>query len=420
MFDCQKIHNYLIKNKWEHVKAPSKADLIIINTCSFNAGEDDSSVDLINYYLKRKRPTAKIVIAGCMPKINPSRLNFIREFITISPTDLGKLDDIINAKIKFNSLEEPNRIMAHEISYRPILKKSLSIRNFLSKIFRPFNFEQISFSKIRELIMHALRHIFLIKAYINPFLVAETGNFFYLRISKGCLGGCSYCAKRFATGALKSKPLRDILDEFRKGLDEGYKKFFILSEDTGCYGIDIGTTIVDLLKEMFKIGNQKDFKLIITNFNAQWFVKYAVDLEEVLMFNQDKILYMQIPVQSASNRILKLMNRPYDIEDVKRCYRSLKDRLPSLNITTDIIVGFPGEVQEDFEFTREFVREAGFSYADFFIYEDRHNTLASNLENKVPPEVIRSRRLELLELQNKKLKSTAVLKKISEMARDFA
>ena len=111
-----------------------------------------------------------------------------------------------------------------------------------------------------------------------------------------------------------------LLLEFKKGLSQGHRLFTLIAGDTGCYGIDIGTSVVELLTDIFKIDGA--YKLIVKEFNAQWLIKYHSELETLLTTNYDKIDYIIVPVQSASDKILRLMQRPYKIENVKRCIRN--------------------------------------------------------------------------------------------------
>jgi MiaB/RimO family radical SAM methylthiotransferase len=257
------------------------------------------------------------------------------------------------------------------------------------------------------------------KSYINPLLVCNGNDYFCLRVSKGCLGKCSYCVIRSATGILQSRQPQDVIGEFRKGLEAGHKVFYITAEDSGAYGLDIATTSLALLKEIFEAGKDRDFKLIVTNFNAQWFAKYYLLLEPLFLANRDKMLYLQVPIQSGSNRILRLMNRPYDIDEVSGYLERLQSKAPSLNIATDIIVGFPQETEEDFEETRKLLRRIRFSFAEIFAYEDRPNTAAAAIKDKVPAGTIDRRKFELLRIQNKQAAFGAILKKASDLRREF-
>lgn len=419
--DCQKIYDYLVRNNWHPVKKLSHADLIIISTCSFGKAEDDSSIQLINYYAKNNSNSAKIIIAGCISKINPSKLNQIGQFLTISPETLNRLDNIIEPKTRFDCIKEPNRISALEVPYKPILKSSLSAINFINNFFNQTGLKVKILKKCLNSTINFINYSTLLRSRIHPLLADNRDKFFYIRISRGCLGSCSYCAKRFATGILISKTIEDIIDEFREGLNIGYKMFFLLSEDFGCYGRDIGKTAYDLLKEIFRIGRGVDFKIVISNFNAHWFVKDYKEIKILLAENKNKIFYIHIPIQSASNGILKLMNRPYCIEDVIRCLYDIKKEIPYLDITTDMITGFPGETENDFNKSLDFLQKIKFRYADIFGYEDRPNTLANKMLDKLSQEVIEKRKIDLVRIQNQNSKTKTIIKKIIEISktRDF-
>ena len=415
--DCQKISDYLIANNWHPVKNSTRADLIIISTCSFGKLEDAASVELVRYYLKRKSNFAKVIIAGCTPTINPDRLNQLGQFSTISPVSLNKLDEIIKAESKFDGIAEPNRISFSEVLYKPLLKGLLLTKSSL----RNFTFQtKLKASPIKKYMQEGLNFInsaISLKSRIHPFLVCNRDKFFYIRVSRGCLGNCSYCAKKFATGVLVSSPQEEVVNAFKKGLAADYHMFFLLSEDIGCYGADTGTGVTGLLKTLFQEGGRNNFKIAISNFNARWFIKYYDQLKELFINNKDKILYIQIPVQSGSNRVLQLMNRHYSVEDLNSCLRDLKSAIPSLNITTDMIAGFPGETESDFRDSLDFLKKNKFSYADIFGYEDRPDTLANKMGNKIPQEIIEQRRTGLMRVQSKNSSSKSIFKKIAEVSK---
>jgi tRNA A37 methylthiotransferase MiaB len=419
MLDSQKIFLYLKANSWNPSSNISTADLVIISTCAFGNYEDRCCVELIKHYAAQKKKSARVIIVGCLPVINPSKLAEICNFPTVSPINLDKLDEILKSRVKFRDITEPNKILASEVSYQPLLKKILNVKSSLAGLFAQGKFKKNFFKTQLIAIRRIINFIIFAKSYINPFLVYNRSRLFYIRISKGCMGNCSYCAKRFATGRLKSKPPEQILNEFKKGLSLKEKRFLLLTEDAGCYGLDIGTTILKLLGEIFEVGKNYDFKLIISNFNAEWFLKYYDELEGIIVNNQEKILYFHIPIQSGSNRILQLMNRPYQIEDVERCLCRLRNKIPTLNLSTDIMVGFPGEAEDDLNLTKQFLKKIKFNFADIFCYENRPNTPASKLDWKLSQEIIEERKSSLLKIQNKNANVTTIAKKIPGVVRDF-
>ena len=210
-----------------------------------------------------------------------------------------------------------------------------------------------------------------------------------MRVATGCLGNCSYCAVKFAVGELESKPIDAIVNEFKSGLDQGFEHFVLIAGDVGCYGVDIGTSAIELLSNLFAV--EGAYKIIIKEFNAQWVVKYFQDLLKIFKENYEKIDYIVVPVQSASNRMLRLMKRPYTIENVKKYLNIIKSEVPDLQISTHIMVGFPGETEEDFKESVDFIREYEFPFVDIYAYDDRPNTAASQMAGKVPQKIIDQR-----------------------------
>ncbi len=418
MLDCQKISDYLKLNGWRPVTRVHQAGLVIISTCSFGHEEDESSLDYIRYFLRQKNKQARFLIIGCLPVINPGLLSSFKDIPTLSPTTLADIETIVPPVTKFADVPEPNKISAAEVTHSVFLKKALRGRAVLRQAFRNFKPDFKTFKRFITSLKAGIHDIPVMKAHINPFLSCNRNKFYYLRVSKGCLGNCSYCAKRHSTGKLHSKPAVAILDEFRAGLKTGEKQFYLLTEDVGCYGIDQHTDIIALLKALFETGHNRDFRIVLSNFNARWFVQYYDNLEPLLTRNQHKITYLQIPIQSGSTRILKLMNRHYTIEDVESRLLTLRKNAPAIAFTTDIIAGFPGETDQDFELTKNFLSKIRFRHVDIFAYEKRPGTQAGTLPGDVAPEVINKRVLELARLQNSLNRPPMIAKKMLDVTRE--
>ena len=208
---------------------------------------------------------------------------------------------------------------------------------------------------------------------------------FYIEACVGCLGKCTYCVHRYARGRLKSRSIENIVSEFRYGLRKGYKRFVLLGDDLGFYGHDINTDIITLLEEILK--EEGDYELQLYYLEPINLSKQLQRLKKVLRSN--KIIDVNIPLQTGSNRLCKLMNRDYDIKEVIQCVSEIRREFPSLSVRTQIMVGFPGETDEDFQKTVDI-----FDYFDevgIFEYSDRPNTLSYKMTNKVPPEIKRAR-----------------------------
>ena len=352
--DSQKIADYLEANNLKYTQDFKDADLIIVSTCAALKSREDLSKTAITWYQEQKNADSKIVVAGCLGKINPEVKKEFEEVAFISPREIDILDGIIAAKVRFKDIPDPNQIGSYPL--------------FPDKPERQAKGDRLN--KRLD-------------------LAVEKKDLFTLRVATGCLGNCSYCAVKFAVGELESKPIDALLKEFKSGLDQGFKHFVLIAGDVGCYGVDIGTSAIELLSELFAV--EGSYKIIIKEFNAQWVVKYFQDLLKIFKENYEKIDYIVVPVQSASNRLLRLMKRPYNIEDVKTYLNIIKTEVPDLQISTHIMVGFPGETEEDFKESLEFIKEYEFPFVDIYAYDDRPNTAASQMDDKVPQKIINQR-----------------------------
>ncbi len=217
--------------------------------------------------------------------------------------------------------------------------------------------------------------------------------YFNIRIAEGCAFKCSYCSIKFATGRIRSKPVDWIMSEFRAGLAAGHRLIQLVCEDTGCYGIDIGSSMPALLREMLAVDG--DYQLILIDFGGYWLVKYVDELTPLFAANPDRIRELYVSLQSGSDRVLKAMRRPEKAADVRAALLDVKRLVPHLKLRTTVIVGFPGETEEEFELTIGLLREIGFDAVEINRYEDRPGAYATTLPDKIPPATI-ERRVERL------------------------
>jgi MiaB/RimO family radical SAM methylthiotransferase len=375
--DSQRIYDCLVANNWTFTKDIHLADLIVISTCGATDQTEDWSLDNIEDILEKKSESSEIIITGCLPNINPERIQELGSFRVISPRRLDDFDEIIDANVKIRELKEVGTTCVPDF----ITEKKDTLEDKFKRYIKGFNLS-VDFIKfcIRTVKRRWERH--------TPS--------YDIRIARGCLSNCTYCAIKLATGRLESKPINQIIDEFKTGLKKGYKLFRFVAIDTGCYGMDIDTSIIELLEKTFSL--EGNFKLVITDFNPQWLIKYYDELIPIIRKNQTRLLGISTPIQSGSDRILRLMKRPYKIEKVKEKLKDLHNKFPRLRLRTQIIVGFPGETAEDFVETKKLIQECNFYQVEFFKYNDRPNTEAVELEKKIPVEIINDRAQELLDL----------------------
>ena len=357
--DVDKLEKYFKKNNWEVIDKPKKADVVIYNTCALLKEKEDESIEYIRKFKKYKK--AKLIVAGCFPAINEKRLRKYFDGPTLTPSSLNRIDQIFKFnKIKFKDVEDGN-----------IVKR------------------KIIFSK--QLLRYYLIFIYNLKLKIKEFLknLLVNKNVYHIRISEGCLGNCSYCGIRNAIGTFRSKPVELCLREFEEGLKKGYNFFSISADDVGAYGVDRGTALPFLLKEIIKI--KGNYLINIQDLNPEWFIKYSEELNEI--FKEKRFSRILIPIQSGSPRILKLMRRFNDMEKIKDCVLKIKKINPNIKFWTAIIIGFPSETENDLSATFNFVKDCGFEEVVAIKFSPRPDTLASKMENQLP-EKIKVRRIK--------------------------
>jgi len=212
-----------------------------------------------------------------------------------------------------------------------------------------------------------------------------------LQISEGCASHCGFCSTKLAKGNLYSYPKEKIVEEMKKYVEQGYKRINLTSTDNGCYGIDLGYNLVDLLKDVIAI--EGDFKLRVGMANPEHVKKYYKELADI--YKNEKIMkFIHIPVQAGSDKILEEMNRKYTVEEYKRIVEEFRKQIPGITIATDIIVGYPTEDDSDFVKTVELVKELKFEVINISKFASRPRTKANKLK-QLTSEVIKERSVEL-------------------------
>lgn len=193
-------------------------------------------------------------------------------------------------------------------------------------------------------------------------------------IANGCLGNCSYCAVKFARGKLESKPIKKIVAEIKDAIDSGTKEILLTAQDTACYGLDIDTNIVELLKEASKING--NFKIRLGMGNPQHLKKYKKEIVEI--FKSEKIYkFLHVPVQSGSDSVLRKMNRYYTKKEYLELVNYFRKNIKELTLATDIIVGFPTETEKDFKETLDLIKKCKFDIVNISRFGQRKNIEAN-------------------------------------------
>jgi len=207
-------------------------------------------------------------------------------------------------------------------------------------------------------------------------------------IAQGCVNQCSYCNVKRSKGAVRSEPPSAIVPQIRQGLFLGVDEFTLLADDCASYGNDIGLDLVQLLEQLIGVGD--DFRIKLGYVFPAYLLKRFSGLESLL--RAGRVSYLNIPVQSGSQRILHLMNRQYAIDRVLECVRRLREAGPHTTVCTHLLVNFPTESREEFLASLRVADE--FDEVLFLHYSDNRGTAAADLQPKVPPPEIR-RRLDI-------------------------
>lgn len=299
----------LIKSHYHPTNLES-AQFIIINTCAVKEQTENKIKERLKTLdmLYKNDPDRYVIIAGCLPHITPVYREVIKKAI---PS--------FSAIIDLNSLDELPSIVEQ-------VKKKKKNTIFCSK-------------KILDKGSYLITHPKGKMTGIIP-------------ISEGCVGSCTYCCVKYARGTLKCYDPEQIVDNARYQLEQDIKQLYLTSQDCSIYDY-YGIQLVDLVKKIVNI--PKNFFLRIGMLNPRFLIKNLDQISTILSF--DKVYqFLHLPVQSGSNAVLKIMQRPYIMSDIIEKISNLREKFPYLTISTDIICGFPGESEYDFYKTINFIK----------------------------------------------------------------
>ncbi len=351
--ESEKIAGILSSLGYTACENETDADVIVFNTCCIRENAEDRADGNIGALKKLKKANKDLIIAvgGCMTQQNGYAEKLHDKFPFI---------DIIFGT---HNLEDFERLLTKKLSQKKsvieIWEKEKPIKEGTPKTRTSFP-----------------------NAWIN--------------IMYGCNNFCSYCIVPYVRGRERSRQMQDIVEECKALLDEGYREITLLGQNVNSYGKDLGNVdFADLINELSKI--DKKFRL-------RFMTNHPKDLSEKLVFalsQSDKACRsIHLPIQAGSNRILRLMNRKYTREDYLAEVEMLKKYLPDIAITTDIMVGFPTETEEDFLDTMDVVNKVNFAGAFTFVYSRRDGTPASKMDGQIDEEVSKDRIMRLINLQN--------------------
>ena len=356
--ESEKIAGILEKMGYSHTESRDDADIVVFNTCAIREGAQDRAFGNIGNLKKSKRENKNkiIVVCGCMTQQQQVADNLFKTFPFV---------DIILGTHNLHKLESL------------ILKKQAQKKRIL---------DYMESSDVIE--------------GLTPY--RTSGDNAWVNIMYGCNNFCTYCIVPYVRGREKSRKKEDILNEIKDIINEKcYKTITLLGQNVNSYGNDCSDqgTFSELLSDICKLDG--DFKVTFMTSHPK---DLSDELIEVIANNDKIIKEIHLPVQSGSNKILKLMNRKYTREHYLSLIEKLRAAMPKIRITTDIIVGFPGETEDDFEDTCNLVKQVQYDGIFAFMYSKRSGTVAEKMENQVDEKIKNERVNYLLNLE-KEIKS---------------
>ena len=367
VLELEQVKNWLIANGYKlsnnHYSVDKTADIIILTTCGVTQLHEDFTFEMLERIRAGMKPGAQIILGGCVPEINPERTEEEFGGPTFSPKSYEKLDRIFDMEHKLDEFARPNLYKMKGL-YRSDVGNTLDTVKYVTGL---------SFRAI----MRGLR------------LRAVNRKTWYIQIHEGCSMGCTYCAIQKAIGPLRnSKPIDEVIKEFREGLSKGYTHFRLIGDCAGSYGRDIKTNLGELLDRISEI--EEKFTLELTDINPV-FLKVIYEPVKKLCL-QKRISNLYIPIQSGNDRVLGLMHRRYDIAETKRMLLELKEAAPKdFRIGTSVIVGFPSETEEELRDTVDFCNDMKFDWIYCHGFSARPGTPAADLPGQFSDAEVKDR-----------------------------
>ena len=232
---------------------------------------------------------------------------------------------------------------------------------------------------------------------IGERLLTTPKNYAYLKISEGCDRPCSFCAIPLMRGKHKSIPIEDLVKEAKILAEKGIKELILIAQDSTYYGIDLygKRKLSKLLKELVKVEGIEWIRLHYAFPNG-----FPLDVLEVINSEPKICNYIDIPLQHISDKILKSMKRGASMDKINNLLQSFRNKVPGIAIRTTLIVGYPGETNEDFDLLKKWVKKSKFDRLGCFTYSHEENTGAYNLIDDVPDEIKHERLNEIMEIQS--------------------
>ncbi|HKU50397.1 MAG TPA: tRNA (N(6)-L-threonylcarbamoyladenosine(37)-C(2))-methylthiotransferase, partial [Nitrososphaera sp.] len=303
MADSEMISGMLSSAGYEIAKSQAEGTLSVIVTCSVKDTTEHRMVGRIKALRSSGKP---LVVAGCLPKADRSKVEALApDAGLLGPASIDRIADVAG------SVLAGRRMVALEDS--------------------PFH--KVNIPRIR----------------LNPAVSI-------VEIASGCMSACTFCQTKLAKGALRSYRIGDIVRQVQSDVDCGCREVWLTSTDNGCYGLDIGSDLVDLLSACCAV--EGEFKIRLGMMNPMYLPGIIDRLVDVFRENEKLFKFIHMPVESGSDRVLRLMKRGHGSKSFLDSVREFREKIPEMTISTDIIVGFPTESEEDFGNTLELVSKS--------------------------------------------------------------
>ncbi len=374
--ESEKIAGQLRDLGYEETQIAEDADVIVFNTCCVRENAEQHAFGNIGMYKKLKKEKRDLIIAvcGCMTQQG----EFAKKLSATFP--------FVDVIIGTYNIDEFGKILQKTIDTKKRVVEILDKNGEICEEITPYR-----------------------SSYPNA----------WVNIAYGCNNFCSYCIVPYVRGRERSRLPENVVDEVKNLVNEGYKEITLLGQNVNSYGHDLKNDVgfASLLDEIGKIEGK--FRL---RFMSNHPKDLTEDVIEAIKRNPHACHAIHLPVQSGSNRILSLMNRRYSVEKYLSQIDSIRKIIPDCAITTDIIVGFPTETENDFLDTVNLVEKVKFDGAFTFVYSKREGTKAAVMEGQIDPETQKDRIMRLIDVQNdlnRKESLTYVGKTVEILVEDF-
>jgi ribosomal protein S12 methylthiotransferase len=362
LVDSEVILGLLSKEGYLLTTDPLRAEVLIVNTCSFIEDATKEAIENIIqlYHFKKEGRCRLLIVSGCLPQ----------RYGKVLEKELPEVDYFVGT----GDFQNLPRLLAQ----KP--KK----RSFLSK--PTFLYDETT-----------------------PRILSTPPFIAYLKIAEGCSNACTFCTVPKIRGRYRSRKVRSVLDEAQRLADQGVQELILIAQDTTAYGRDLrdGTNLEKLLKNLVKVKGLRWIRILYSYPKADNFTDGLLEL----MAQEEKICpYLDLPIQHIDNEILKRMGRRVRSNEIRSLLQKIRTLLPKVSLRSSLIVGFPGEKENQFKALLDFVEEIQFDHLGAFKYSAEKGTPASRLPHSIPERVKEERLRTLMEIQKK-----ISLKKYQEM-----